>query len=81
MAVAFARYFGREHLGSISGAASTILIVGASLGPIPFALARDWLGSYDLALNGLAILALILSAASLLMRPPQKDSDVLRPLM
>jgi MFS family permease len=31
-AVAWAHYFGRAHLGSISGAASTILIVGAAVG-------------------------------------------------
>jgi MFS family permease len=72
IAVAWAHYYGRLHLGSISGVASTILIIGASLGPIPFALARDGLGSYDLALNGLALLALILSGTSLLMRPPHK---------
>jgi MFS family permease len=74
IAVAWAHYFGRLHLGSISGAASTILIVGAALGPIPFALARDGLGSYNPALNGLALLALILSGTSLLMRPPRRGN-------
>ena len=71
-AVVFAHYFGRAHLGSISGAAAAILVVGAALGPIPFALARDGLGSYHLALTLLAWLALILAVASLLMRPPEK---------
>ena len=70
MAVAWAHYFGRAHLGSISGVGSTILIVGAAIGPIPFALARDGLGSYAPAINGLTLLALLLAGASLLMRPP-----------
>lgn len=74
ISVAWAHYFGRAHLGSISGVASTVLIFGAALGPIPFALARDGLGSYDLALNGLALLALILSGVSLLMRPPRRGN-------
>jgi MFS transporter, OFA family, oxalate/formate antiporter len=73
-AVAWAHYSGRAHLGSISGAASTILIVGAAVGPIPMALARDWLGSYQLALSVLALLSLVLSGASLLVRPPAKAS-------
>jgi hypothetical protein len=74
MAVAWAHYFGRQHLGSISGAASTILVFGAALGPIPFALVRDGWGTYTPALNGLALLALILAGVALLMRPPQRPN-------
>jgi hypothetical protein len=44
------------------------------VGPIPMALARDWLGSYQLALSVLALLSLVLSGASLLVRPPAKAS-------
>jgi MFS transporter, OFA family, oxalate/formate antiporter len=73
-AVAWAHYFGRTHLGSISGAASTILIVGAALGPIPLALAWDLLGSYRLVLNVSVLLPLALSGASLLMHAPQKPA-------
>ena len=61
-AMAWAHYFGRQYLGSISGIASTILIVGASLGPIPLGFARDALGSYDQALLALTLLPLSLAA-------------------
>jgi sugar phosphate permease len=74
IAVAWAHYFGRQFLGSISGAASTILVFGAALGPIPFALVRDGVGTYAPALNGLALLALLLAGVALLLRPPQRPS-------
>lgn len=73
-AVAWAHYFGRQHLGSISGIASTVLIFGAALGPIPLGFARDALGSYDLALTLLALVPLTLGITSLLLRPPHQDS-------
>jgi len=72
-AVAWAHYFGRQHLGSIAGLASTILIFGAALGPIPLGFARDALGNYDLALTVLAFVPLSLGIASLLLRPPQRS--------
>ena len=40
------RYFGRLHVGSIQGTGQMVLVVGASIGAMPFALAMD-LG-YDL---------------------------------
>lgn len=72
VAVAWAHYFGRAHLGSVSGAATTILIVGAALGPIPLGVARDYLGSYNQMLLALTLLPLLLAVATLWLRPPQK---------
>ena len=40
------RYFGRLHVGSIQGTGQMVLVVGASIGAIPFALAMDF--GYDL---------------------------------
>lgn len=73
--VAWAKYFGRLHLGSITGATSTILIAGSALGPMPLGIARDLLGDYDLTLTLFAVLPLILSVISLLMSRPVK-SDI-----
>ena len=70
--IAWAHYFGRQYLGSISGIASTILIVGASLGPVPLGFARDALGSYDQALLALTLVPLSLGVASLFLQPPAK---------
>ncbi|HSM57027.1 MAG TPA: MFS transporter [Candidatus Sulfomarinibacteraceae bacterium] len=71
--VAWAHYFGRRHLGSISGVASTVLIVGSAVGPIPLGVARDALGNYNLALTLLALLPLALGVASLFMPQPTRE--------
>ena len=63
-------YFGRKHLGSIQGTAATIMVVGASIGPIPFGIAFDATGSYQSALLTLSLLPIACAIAVLLMRPP-----------
>ena len=73
--VAWADYFGRLHLGSISGSASTILIAGSALGPVPLGLARDAFGSYDVALQALILLPLLLAAASLFTDKPKRGGS------
>ena len=63
-------YFGRKHLGSIQGTAATIMVVGASIGPLPFGAAYDLTGSYQIALLSLSLLPVLCAIAVLLMRPP-----------
>ncbi|MGI9499376.1 MAG: MFS transporter [Geminicoccaceae bacterium] len=63
-------FFGRKHLGSIQGTAATIMVVGASIGPLPFGAAYDATGSYQIALLTLALLPVLCAIAVLLMRPP-----------
>ncbi len=50
------RFFGRKHLGSIQGTSQMIMVVGASIGPLPLAIASDYTGDYDLTLRFLALL-------------------------
>ncbi len=64
------RYFGRKHLGSIQGTAATIMVVGASIGPLPFGAAFDATGSYQTALLTLSIVPVLCAIAVLFMRPP-----------
>ncbi|MGI9435422.1 MAG: MFS transporter, partial [Geminicoccaceae bacterium] len=64
------RFFGRKHLGSIQGTATTIMVIGASIGPLPFGAAYDWTGSYRIALLTLALLPVLCAITVLLMRPP-----------
>ena len=73
----WADYFGRRHLGSIQGTGQTCLIVGASLGPLPFSLSLDLTGNYSAALAGSAVLSVLLAlAAALFLRyPPQPASE------
>lgn len=49
MAVAWPRFFGRKHLGAISGFSSAILQFASAIGPILFSRAYTQTGSYDLA--------------------------------
>jgi len=69
-AVMWAKYFGRLHLGSITGAAISIAIVGTALGPLAMALARDLMGTYAVFFNLSAFLPLALAVGCLLVRPP-----------
>ena len=68
--VVWPKYFGRRHLGSITGIASTILVAASALGPMPMGIARDLLGSYVMALPVSAVLPLLLGVASLFARRP-----------
>ena len=69
----WADYFGRRHLGSIQGTGQTTLIVGASLGPLPFSLSLDFTGDYSAALFGSAVLcALVAAAAAMFLRYPHQ---------
>ncbi len=68
--VIWADYYGREHLGSITGVASMVLILGSALGPMPLGIARDMLGSYNLALNISAVFPFVLGVLSLFVRRP-----------
>ena len=67
------RYFGRRHLGSIQGTASTIAVVGASLGPVPFGAAYDLFGSYVGVLWLLALQPVLCAGLILVMRPPRLE--------
>lgn len=65
------QYFGRKHLGGVQGIASTISIIGASLGPLPFGLAFDLLGGYGPALVMLSLLPAVASVAVFFTHPPR----------
>ena len=71
------RYFGRLHVGSIQGTGQMVLVVGASIGAMPFALAIDF--GYDLLLTiRLAALYPFLSAflCFFFLRESQKLTDM-----
>ena len=76
----WADYFGRRHLGSIQGTGQTCLIVGASLGPLPFSLSLDLTGNYSAAVAGSAALCVLVAlAAALFLRyppPPASEPDL-----
>jgi MFS family permease len=70
--VVWAAYFGRRHLGSITGVSSTLLVAASALGPMPFGIARDMLGNYLLVLSFSAIFPAVLAITNLFTDKPQK---------
>ncbi|MEZ4726153.1 MAG: MFS transporter [Caldilineaceae bacterium] len=73
--VAWAKYYGRLHLGSISGVTSTVLVGASALGPMPMGVARDLLGSYGPTLKLLAVIPLVLALTSLFVDRPAKRKE------
>jgi len=73
MSFLWPRFFGRRYLGSIQGTATTIGVIGASIGPLPLGIAFDMFGSYTGALITLAILPVLCATAVLLMEPPRLE--------
>ena len=73
--VVWARYFGRLHLGSITGVVSTLQVGSSALGSMPFGIARDLMGSYRTVLNGFAILPVVLAFTTLFFAKPPKRKE------
>jgi MFS family permease len=65
------RYFGRKHLGGIQGAGQTVVLVAASLGPLPLSIAYDNYKSYAGALMMLAAIPIVCGVLVLIMKPPK----------
>lgn len=63
-------FYGRLHQGSIRGIVLTFQIVTSALGPLPFALAKDYWGSYSFANLSMLILPLVSAVAVWTAHPP-----------
>ncbi|MEM9195801.1 MAG: MFS transporter [Myxococcota bacterium] len=72
--LALPRYFGRKHLGTISGVQMMCMVVGSAIGPAVFALATQSSGSYDLALHGALAFPALAVVLTLLARHPQAEA-------
>jgi hypothetical protein len=79
-AVALLGAFGRLHFGSIKGLAMALVIASAALGPLPLALAKDHLGSYDLVLAAMTVLPVASALAVWGARPPRHPEHCAGPL-
>ncbi len=66
---AWPNYFGRKHLGNIRGVGFAVGIAGAAIGPLPFGISFDLLGSYTSAILGLMILPFLAAIAVARCRP------------
>lgn len=52
---ALPRFFGRRHLGAISGVQMSVMVIGSAIGPALFALVHSLAGSYGAALWVMAV--------------------------
>ena len=71
---AWARYFGRAHLGKIRGSTWTAAVAGSSIGPLVMGLAYDHFGSYRPALWLFAAMFAPLVLAVLWATPPRRPA-------
>jgi MFS family permease len=69
-------YFGRTHLGSIRGVASTAMVAFAALGPLPFGLLFDLTGDYSTAILSFLGLPVAFALLSLFAMPPRRQLQV-----
>ncbi len=72
MAITWPRYYGREHLGAISGLCMTLMVVFSAVGPAYFSTILRFTGTYNIALLTSMLAALLLLAGSFFARNPQR---------
>lgn len=70
--VVFPRYFGREHLGAISGLSLSIMVFASAIGPVLFSEVYSLTGSYQAIIIGSMFFPVIILIASLKANNPQK---------
>lgn len=73
LSVIWPKYFGRKYLGSIRGAATVFMVIGSALGPIPFGMAYDLTGSYNLAFILMSVLAFTGMILAISIHKPSKQ--------
>jgi cyanate permease len=71
MSITWPRYYGREHLGAISGLCMTLMVVFSAVGPAFFSTILKFTGSYDIALFAVLLATGLLLAGSFHARNPQ----------
>lgn len=70
--VIWPNYFGRAHIGSIRGVASSAMVFSSALGPLPFGYIFDRTGGYNVAILAFLGLPIACALLSLLAVPPVK---------
>ena len=72
--IIWATYFGRDHLGSITGITTTLTISGSSFGPLLFGMLRDFTGSYQLITLFSAGFSILLAVIVIFTKKPAKNT-------
>lgn len=66
--LAFIRFFGRAHLGAITGMNTSIMVFASAIGPVLFSVLRDFTGSYGAAIYACACMLACLFAVAIVIR-------------
>ncbi len=66
------RYFGRTHLGAISGLNMATIVLASAVGPFAFSLSKDFAGSYQVGFLATAVVPAMLTIAALWAGNPQR---------
>ncbi len=72
LSITWPKYFGRDHLGAISGLNMAMLVVGSAVGPMVWSMALKFSGSYRPALLFCLTASLVLFAAAFRAVPPRR---------
>jgi len=75
MAVTWPRFYGRENLGKITGFVMAIIVFASALEPTLFSLSATKLGSYSIAIFGLAAIVAVITIFSFKADNPQNKFD------
>ena len=73
--IVFPRFYGRKHLGAISGVNMSAMVIASGLGPLLFGICHHYSGSYQWILIFSAFVPLILALLSLAADNPQRKLD------
>lgn len=76
LTVTWPRFYGREHLGRITGFVMAIIVFASALGPILFSLSHSHFGSYSYASYLLLLLVVIISGFAFKAHNPQDKYEV-----
>ncbi|ACB86281.1 MFS transporter [Natranaerobius thermophilus] len=72
--VLWPNYFGRKHLGSIRGVATTAMVIGSALGPLPFGASYDIFGGYFEIIILMMFFPLLAGFFCIISPPPRKNN-------
>lgn len=72
--IVYPRFFGRQHLGAISGLFMTVIVMSSAVGPFLFSLVELYLGAYRAGFAFAAIAAGVIAVAALAADNPQRRS-------
>lgn len=75
--VGYARYFGRAHIGAISGASMAWLVWGSAVGPLAFSIGKDYLGGYKTAIIASCAVYLMLAVGGVFAQNPSRKQQSL----